>query len=75
MSGKKVLIVSPGFIGWNVLDILVAEGYEVRGLVRRKEHAEGIEKSGTNAVLSDLDDRKLITDETAKSDLSVTTSI
>jgi hypothetical protein len=40
--GKKVFLVGPIFISWNVLDLLAAEGYTVTG---RKEHGEGIEKS------------------------------
>ncbi|EKG09704.1 NAD-dependent epimerase/dehydratase [Macrophomina phaseolina MS6] len=69
MPGKRVFIVGPGFIGWNVLDLLVAEGYQVTGLVRRKEHAEGIERSGAKAILGDLHDESLIAEESAKSDI------
>lgn len=70
MSGKNVLIIGPGFIGWNVLDILAKEGYSVTGFVRRKEHGEGIKASGaSNVVLGDLDDKKLITEETIKHDI------
>ena len=59
-NSKNVFIVGPGFIGWNVLDLLIAEGYEVSALVRRKEHAEGITKSGAQAILGDLNDHDLI---------------
>ena len=69
-SGKKVLIIGPGFIGWNVLDLLVAEGYSVTGFVRRQEHAEGIKASGaTAAVMGDLDDRALITEQVSQHDI------
>lgn len=51
MSGKSVLIVGPGFIGWNVLDLLVAEDYKVTGYVRRKEHAAQIEACGAQVVM------------------------
>ena len=48
-TNKTVLIIGPGFIGWNVLDILVAEGYSVTGFVRRKEHGLDIKgKSSAN---------------------------
>ncbi|RYP45603.1 hypothetical protein DL768_008082 [Monosporascus sp. mg162] len=61
-SGKKVFIVGPGFIGWNVLELLVKEGYEVTGYVRRNEHADQIKASGAaQAVLGDLNDKALIT--------------
>lgn len=69
MSGKKVFIVGPGFIGWNVLDLLIDEGYQVSGLVRREQHAAGIRKSGAQAIFGDLDDKPLITQHTADSDV------
>ena len=69
-TGKRVLIIGPGFIGWNVLDLLVAEGYSVTGFVRRKEHGDAVKASGaTNVVLGDLDDKKLVTGETIKHDI------
>lgn len=75
MSGKSVFIIGPGFIGWNVLELLVAEGYRVTGLVRRKEHAKSIESSGAKAVLGDLHDRPLIARETAKADVCLFESL
>jgi nucleoside-diphosphate-sugar epimerase len=56
-SGKSVFIIGPGFIGWNVLDLLVAEGYSVTGLVRRKEHGQQVEESGATVVYGDLNDK------------------
>lgn len=72
--GKKVFIVGPGFIGWNVLDLLIAEGYQVTGLVRREQHAAGIRKSGAQAIFGDLDDKPLITQHTANSDIVIHTA-
>lgn len=74
ISGKKVLIIGPGFIGWNVLDLLVAENYSVTGLVRRKEHADGIEASGASTLLGDLDDKALITKESGLHDIIIHTA-
>jgi len=68
-SGQKVFIVGPGFIGWNVLDILIEHGYTVTGLVRRDEHAEGIRKSGATAVMGSLDDKEMITKHTIDHDI------
>lgn len=68
-SGKKVFIVGPGFIGWEVLDILIEHGYKVTGMVRRDEHAEGIEKSGATAVKGQLDDKEFITKHTLEHDI------
>ncbi|KAJ4351436.1 uncharacterized protein N0V89_006778 [Didymosphaeria variabile] len=59
-TSKKVFIIGPGFIGWNVLELLLGEGYTVTGLVRRDEHAEQIKKSGAQAVKGDLNDHDLI---------------
>ena len=70
MTGKSVLIIGPGFIGWEVLELLVAEGYQMTGFVRREEHAAGIQKSGAaGVIMGDLDDKTLITEETAKHDV------
>ncbi|KAI9660409.1 MAG: hypothetical protein M1821_009759 [Bathelium mastoideum] len=73
-SGKNVFIIGPGFIGWCVLDLLIAEGYRVSGLVRRQEHAKGIEQSGATAVLGSLDDSQLITEHTARNDITIHTA-
>ena len=68
-EGKNVFIVGPGFIGWNVLDLLVAEGYKVTGFVRRKEHGEQIQKSGAAVVYGDLNDKEAIAEQTVKHDI------
>ena len=70
MASKKVFIVGPGYIGWSILELLVAENYTVSGLVRRKEHAEGIEKSGATAVYGDLNDHDLIVRNVLGNDVS-----
>ncbi|KAK4501092.1 hypothetical protein PRZ48_006898 [Zasmidium cellare] len=73
-AGKNVFIVGPGFIGWNVLDLLVSEGYNVTGFVRRKEHGEQIKASGAQAVFGDLNDKQVITDQTIKHDIVLHTA-
>lgn len=73
-TGKKVLIIGPGFIGWSVLDLLVAEGYEVTGYVRRKEHGEGISASGAAVLMGDLDNKSLIADQSALYDIIIHTA-
>lgn len=69
-ASKKVFIVGPGFIGWNVLDLLCAEGYTVSGLVRRELHGQQIQKSGALAIQGDLNDRELIKKHVAQNDVS-----
>jgi len=68
-TGKKVLIVGPGFIGWNVLDHLVRENYIVTGLVRRAAHAQQIQFSGAKAVVATLDDHVVIKTQTLEHDI------
>lgn len=73
-SGKNVFIIGPGLIGWNVLELLVAESYKVTALVRRKEHAEGIKQSGATSILGDLNDAALISDQTSRNDITIHTA-
>ncbi|KAE9375369.1 NAD(P)-binding protein [Stipitochalara longipes BDJ] len=68
-TGKKVFIVGPGFIGWNIIDLLVPEGYHVTGLVRRKQHADGIKASGAMPVMGDLNDQDLISQHAQQADI------
>lgn len=70
--GKSVFLVGPGFIGWNVLDLLVAEGYKVTALTRRPEHAARLEASGAQTVSGSLDDHDLIANQTVESDVCPT---
>ncbi len=74
-AGKKVLIIGPGFIGWNVLDLLVKEGYEVTGFLRRQEHADQLKASGASrTVLGGLDDKALITQQVLEHDVVIHTA-
>ncbi|KAK5164533.1 uncharacterized protein LTR77_009739 [Saxophila tyrrhenica] len=74
-SSKKVLIIGPGFIGWNVLDLLVKESYTVTGYARRQAHANGLKASGASeVVLGDLNDRSKITDLVKQHDIIIHTA-
>lgn len=73
-SGKSAFIVGPGFIGWNVLDLLIAGGYSVTGFVRRKEHGQQIQDSGASPVYGDLNDKASITEQTLKHDIIIHTA-
>ncbi|KAI0018626.1 hypothetical protein F4780DRAFT_506166 [Xylariomycetidae sp. FL0641] len=74
-SQKKVFIIGPGFIGWNVLDVLAEEGYKITGYVRREEHAKQIKATGASeVVLGDLHDKPLITQHTAAHDIVIHTA-
>lgn len=62
-------MIGPGFIGWNVLELLVDEGYSVCAMVRRKEHGEGIKKSGGLVILGDLNNHELIAKHVVENDV------
>ncbi|KIW23092.1 uncharacterized protein PV07_11318 [Cladophialophora immunda] len=68
-TGKRALIVGPGFIGLNILDLLVHENFQVTGIVRRSEHAEQVEHLGATSVIGDLDDVPLITQQAIEHDI------
>ncbi|KAF7538567.1 hypothetical protein G7054_g2779 [Neopestalotiopsis clavispora] len=72
---QKVFILGPGFIGWNVLELLVKEKYQVTGFVRRKEHGDQIKQSGAaEVVIGDLGDNKLIAEQAAQHDIIIHTA-
>ena len=68
-SGKNVFLIGPGFIGREVLDRLVEEGYHVTTLTRRESYATELQRSGVKTVLGRLEDAKTITDQTAANDI------
>lgn len=74
VAKEPVFIIGPGFIGWNVLELLVSEGHPVTGLVRRESHAAQIRASGATAVLGDLNDRSLITKHVAEHAITIHTA-
>jgi len=58
---KSVFLVGAGFIGLNVIEILLKAGYHVTALTRRKEHAAQIEAMGASTVSGSLEEQDLIT--------------
>ena len=57
--GKSGLMIGPGFIGWNVMDLLVAERYPVTGLVRHTLHKL---RARSQVIAGDFDDKTLISE-------------
>jgi uncharacterized protein YbjT (DUF2867 family) len=57
-----------GLIGGAVAARLVAEGFEVRGLVRAEEKARQLAAEGIAPVLGNLDDAELLTREARASE-------
>lgn len=67
-------MIGPGFLGWNVLDTLVAEGYTVRALVRNQDSAKPVTASNAEAIIGGLEDAALITKHTLDSDVVIHTA-
>ncbi|KEF57254.1 uncharacterized protein A1O9_05171 [Exophiala aquamarina CBS 119918] len=74
LAGKNVFLIGPGFIGREVLDLLLAEGYSVTALVRRESSAKELEQDGAKTVLGGLDDSEIITKHTIASDIVIHTA-
>ncbi|KAL6244731.1 hypothetical protein RBB50_008259 [Rhinocladiella similis] len=68
-AGKNVFLLGPGFIGRNVVDILLSEGYTVTTLVRRESAGAELQKGGVKAILGTLEDADTITTQTIASDI------
>jgi uncharacterized protein YbjT (DUF2867 family) len=75
MTGKNVFIIGPGLIGWNVLELLISEDYNVSGLVRREAHGAQITRSGATPIQGDLNDHDLIVEHVIKNDVRWRTKI
>ncbi|KAK5214174.1 hypothetical protein LTR41_000366 [Exophiala xenobiotica] len=68
-SQKNVFLIGPGFIGRNVVDLLLGEGYTVTTLVRRESYAKELQKDGIQTVIGNLNDDATITQQTIASDI------
>jgi nucleoside-diphosphate-sugar epimerase len=73
-QGKSVFLIGPGFIGREVLDLLLASSYQVTALTRRPSYAAELEKSGATTVQGTLSDVDLITEHTLASDIVIHTA-
>ncbi|KAM0208146.1 hypothetical protein ACHAQI_007156 [Fusarium lateritium] len=69
-----VLLIGPGFIGLQILGELLAEGYPVTTLVRRKEAKASLEKLGSKTILGSLDDSDIIRNAAAAADIIIHTA-
>src|SRR4051794_24324219 len=66
---KKIFITgAAGYIGGSLANRLVAEGYQVRSLVRSAAQAAALAERGVMPVLGDLDDLPLLAREAALAD-------
>ncbi|KAF7900775.1 hypothetical protein EAF00_002996 [Botryotinia globosa] len=59
---KQVFTIGPGFIGGEILDLLLEESrYEITELVRRQAAAENLEELGVRTIRGSLSDSEIIT--------------
>lgn len=69
--GKEVFLIGPGYIGREVVHRLLENGYNITTLVRRKEAVQELEKYGIKTVIGTIDDKAIIAEQTAKSDIVI----
>jgi nucleoside-diphosphate-sugar epimerase len=72
--GKSVFLIGPGYIGLEVLDRLLENGYDVTALVRREEAAQDLKKRGAKSVMGTIADKDIITKQSALSDIVIHTA-
>lgn len=73
-SGRSVFLLGPGYIGIEILGLLVAQEYTVKTLVRRQEAATELEKKGATTIFGSLDDHEIIASATAEADIVIHTA-
>ncbi|ODM15522.1 hypothetical protein SI65_09125 [Aspergillus cristatus] len=72
--GKSVFLIGPGFIGREILDLLIQEQYNVTVLVRRESAAAEFQAQNIRSVLGSLDDQDIIQKQVAASDIVIHTA-
>lgn len=74
MPGKTVFLIGPGFIGGEILDLLLQEKYEVTTLLRRESAAAAFNDKGVKTVIGTLDDKDILQKQVAASDIVIHTA-
>lgn len=65
----SVFLIGPGFIGGEVVDLLLTTNYNVTTLVRRESAVADFAKIGVKTVVGTLDDASVIKNQVAISDI------
>ena len=73
-STKSVFLIGAGFIGGEILELLLDSGYSVTALVRREEHAQELKAWGATCVMGSLSDNDLIREQTIRHDIVIHTA-
>ncbi|KAJ5334388.1 Phosphatidylethanolamine-binding protein PEBP [Penicillium brevicompactum] len=66
---RSVFLLGPGFIGGEVIDLLLSTKYNVTTLVRRESAVAEFAKIGVKTVVGTLDDASVIRNQVAVSDI------
>lgn len=69
MAGKTVFLLGPGFIGGEIIRLLLKEDYNVTTLARRESAAASLRQQGVGVVMGSLDDADIIAEQTTKADI------
>jgi nucleoside-diphosphate-sugar epimerase len=73
-AAKQLFLVGPGYIGGEILDLLLQEDYEVTVLARRQEAADELIKLGAKVVKGSLSNLDVITRQASLSDIVIHTA-
>lgn len=68
---RQVFLIGPGFIGGEILDLLLQERYEVTVLARRQEAAQGLESLGAKTIKGSLRDSDIITKQASLNNIVI----
>jgi len=75
MTIKKIFLTGAnGYIGGTIAHLLIENGYEVSGLVRKPELAEQLKNLGIRPVIGSIDDGALISRESKAADAVINTA-
>ncbi|KAF4231530.1 hypothetical protein CNMCM8980_005234 [Aspergillus fumigatiaffinis] len=75
MSKQSVFLLGPGFIGGEVLNLLVeCKKYDVTTLIRRDSAAAAFHQRGVRTVVGTLDDESIIRQHVSASDIVIHTA-
>lgn len=70
-TGRSVFLIGPGYIGLEIIDRLLENGYTVSAMTRREDAAKQLEHSGVNPVMGNLEDSDIITRNAAANDITI----
>jgi nucleoside-diphosphate-sugar epimerase len=73
-SPRSVFLLGAGYVGRHVIDNLLAAGHPVTTLVRNKELANTLEKTGVKTLIGNLEDFETITAQAAQHEITINTS-